>query len=132
MDQVVDPAKRYTSEQILAHPWVTGVVSDAPLIGTIGQLKAFNARRKLKAGINAVRTAVRVKMLTAAMREAKACSCVLVAPLVFFAGSSCFTCWNVDVHWQATEDSSPAEPALAMPVKNPMTAGAGAGAGSMG
>ncbi len=68
---VVDPSQRYTCAQILAHPWVTGVVSDAPLTGTIGQLKAFNARRKLKAGFNAVRTAVRVRMLTNALREAK-------------------------------------------------------------
>ncbi len=80
---VVDPAKRMTCADILAHPWVTGEVSDAPLPGTIGQLKIFNARRKLKAGFNAVRTAVRVRMLTGALREASGrvsatCMCVRV------------------------------------------------------
>ena len=69
---VVDPRKRYTTQQILAHPWVVGKVSDAPLPGTIGQLKIFNARRKLKAGMNAVRTMVRVRMMTAALVRAVA------------------------------------------------------------
>lgn len=65
---VVNPSQRYTTTQILAHPWLNAAVSDAPLTGTIGQLKMFNARRKLKAGMNAVRSAVRVKMLLNALK----------------------------------------------------------------
>lgn len=101
---VVDPSRRYTCAQILAHPWVTGVVSDAPLTGTIGQLKIFNARRKLKAGFNAVRTAVRVRMLTNALRDAKSAMV-------------------------ADEAKAAAAAAGGMPVQNPMIAGPVDGAG---
>lgn len=61
--QVVDPKRRLTTQEILAHPWFSGPVSDKPLPGTIGQLKRFNARRKLKAGFGAVRTIVHFRML---------------------------------------------------------------------
>lgn len=66
---VVDPAKRYTTSQILTHPWLLSEVSDAPLTSTLGQLKMFNARRKLRAGMNAVRSAVRVRMMLTALKS---------------------------------------------------------------
>jgi len=43
----VDPKKRLTAEQVIAHPWVTGDAPSNPL--KIDQLKKFNASRKLKA-----------------------------------------------------------------------------------
>lgn len=51
--QVVDPMQRYTAEQILAHPWVTGeaAIGDVDLTNTRDQLKRFNARRKLKVSL---------------------------------------------------------------------------------
>jgi calcium/calmodulin-dependent protein kinase I len=46
---VVDPKQRYTTQQILDHPWVSGnvAVPDAPLTGTIERIKRFNARRRV-------------------------------------------------------------------------------------
>ncbi len=70
--QVVDPSMRFTAEQTLNHQWLTGAVSDAPLTATLGALKMFNARRKLRAGMNAVRSAVRVRMLLSSLKSAAA------------------------------------------------------------
>ena len=49
--QVVEPSKRYTIQQILEHPWVSGIVSvpEVPLTGTIERIKRFNARRRVRA-----------------------------------------------------------------------------------
>ena len=45
-----DPAKRYTLEQALAHPWVRGEAAPAtPLAaGLLSSLLAFNARNKFR------------------------------------------------------------------------------------
>lgn len=69
---VVDPRHRYTCEQILAHTWITGRASDENMPGTIGQLKMFNAKRKLKATMSAVRAGVRVRMMLASLGNAAA------------------------------------------------------------
>ena len=42
------------------------------LVGAKAKLKSFNARRKLKAGMQTVRTAVRMKMLLAGVHAARA------------------------------------------------------------
>lgn len=52
----VDPKKRATSDQVLAHPWVSGdVASDVNLgDGFTNKMRAFNARRKLRKVIHMV------------------------------------------------------------------------------
>ena len=61
--QVVDPAKRFTTQQILEHAWFQADLPDTQLANTLGALKAFNARRKLKASMQAVRSAVKIRMM---------------------------------------------------------------------
>lgn len=65
----VDPNKRYTCEQVLKHPWIVGSVPNKQLTTTVTNLKEFNAKRKWKNGINAVRAGVRMKMLLSARGE---------------------------------------------------------------
>lgn len=54
----VDPAQRWSAEQLVAHPWFAD--SDVELgahditATTLSNLRKFNARRRLKAGIDAV------------------------------------------------------------------------------
>lgn len=53
----LDPARRITVDECLAHPWVARrdeVASKIHRQGTIDELKKFNARRKLKGGVRAV------------------------------------------------------------------------------
>eukprot|EP00055_Hartaetosiga_balthica_P004701 m.12778 g.12778 ORF g.12778 m.12778 type:complete len:461 (-) comp4057_c2_seq1:138-1520(-) len=52
----LDPKKRPTVDKLLANPWIasTDVPSKLHRQGTIDQLKKFNAKRKLKGGINAI------------------------------------------------------------------------------
>lgn len=46
---VKDPKKRLTAEQLLEHPWVSGVATPrVSLPNVTQQIKEFNARRKLK------------------------------------------------------------------------------------
>eukprot|EP00753_Platysulcus_tardus_P000415 PLAT10435.1.p1 GENE.PLAT10435.1~~PLAT10435.1.p1 ORF type:complete len:364 (-),score=195.57 PLAT10435.1:142-1233(-) len=53
---VVDPTERYTARQVLDHPWITGEVARTDLMSAVKQMRAFNARRKFKAGIAMART----------------------------------------------------------------------------
>ena len=69
---VTDPSRRYTAEQILQHPWTNADVAtipDRPLEKSLFQLKRFNARRRLKKAIAAVRSTVRMKILLAARMQ---------------------------------------------------------------
>ena len=69
---VTDPHKRYDCDQILKHPWMVTdatAIPDAPLAETVAQLKKFNARRRLKATLKAVRTTIRMKILLAARMQ---------------------------------------------------------------
>jgi len=69
---VVDPAKRMTSEGVLAHPWVTGSGGSADLSGAVHELKRFNARRKFKAGIMTAKLVRAMAMMTKAPKAAAA------------------------------------------------------------
>jgi calcium/calmodulin-dependent protein kinase I len=49
---VVDTAKRWNCDQLLAHPWVVSTdVSDKQLGSAMAELKKFNARRKFKGAV---------------------------------------------------------------------------------
>eukprot|EP01105_Mastigella_eilhardi_P019321 TRINITY_DN453_c0_g1_i1.p1 TRINITY_DN453_c0_g1~~TRINITY_DN453_c0_g1_i1.p1 ORF type:complete len:321 (+),score=94.41 TRINITY_DN453_c0_g1_i1:618-1580(+) len=50
---VVDPASRYTAQQIIDHPWMKGNCPNAHLTETVTALKKFNARQKWKAAMAA-------------------------------------------------------------------------------
>jgi hypothetical protein len=55
---VVDPAKRLSAREVLAHPWlVAGSASSAPLTSAAEQLRRFNARRRLKHGVRKIMAA---------------------------------------------------------------------------
>lgn len=52
---VVDPAKRYTAQEALHHPWIAGnAAPTTPMAGVIDRLIEFNAKRKLKSAILSV------------------------------------------------------------------------------
>jgi calcium/calmodulin-dependent protein kinase I len=67
---VPDPRRRLTAAQILSHPWVRGSVdvADRDLSETRAQLRKFNARRKLRAGMKTVLTTVRIQRLTQSIK----------------------------------------------------------------
>jgi len=51
----VDPKKRYTTDQVLTHPWLSGTASDRAFgSGYNKKLQQFNARRKLRQAITMV------------------------------------------------------------------------------
>eukprot|EP00056_Hartaetosiga_gracilis_P014436 m.240565 g.240565 ORF g.240565 m.240565 type:complete len:464 (-) comp15422_c0_seq1:73-1464(-) len=68
-----DPKKRPTVDALLKHPWFTSadVPSHLHRQGTIDQLKKFNAKRKLKGGINAVIGMRRIASLVSSMSSDK-------------------------------------------------------------
>lgn len=71
---VVDPDKRLSAQEILHHPWMkmdAAAIPDVDLSSSVAQLRRYQARRRLKKAINAVRVTVRTRMLFAA-RAAKA------------------------------------------------------------
>jgi len=57
----VDIDKRLTIDKVLSHPWVSGSVSNTDIKEVLGELKKFNARRKLRAGIRAAIAANKIK-----------------------------------------------------------------------
>jgi len=65
----VDVEKRLTIDGVMKHPWVSGQVSKADITPVLGELKKFNARRKLRAGIKAAIAANRLKDILERMHE---------------------------------------------------------------
>uniref|UniRef100_A0AAV1U1P8 Protein kinase domain-containing protein n=1 Tax=Peronospora matthiolae TaxID=2874970 RepID=A0AAV1U1P8_9STRA len=56
---VVNPEKRATVDQLLAHRWVTGTdVATVQLTSALEELRRFNARRKFKAAVSTVSATV--------------------------------------------------------------------------
>lgn len=72
----INPLQRYTADQALAHPWLhvdDHLMNQEHLHENVEELKRFQAARKLKAGINAVRAVTKLKTIMgslANMREA--------------------------------------------------------------
>lgn len=57
----VQPRDRYTADQCLAHPWIKGTTAKEEVMeGLLGELKSFNAKRKLKLGMDAILAVVRL------------------------------------------------------------------------
>jgi hypothetical protein len=65
----VDVKKRLTMEQVLTHEWVAGVASKDDIGGALEELKKFNARRKLRAGIKAAIAAGKMKDLAMSFKQ---------------------------------------------------------------
>lgn len=59
----VDIDKRLTIDGVLKHPWVAEGVSNTDITPVLGELKKFNARRKLRAAIKAAIAANKMKEL---------------------------------------------------------------------
>ena len=66
----VDVAKRISMEQVRAHPWVAGTAPTGDITPALGQLKLFNARRKLRAHMMAVIAANRLASISELVRGA--------------------------------------------------------------
>ena len=49
----IDPKKRLTVDDVLSHAWTNSKVSDKDITPALGELRKFNARRKLRAGAKA-------------------------------------------------------------------------------
>jgi calcium/calmodulin-dependent protein kinase I len=70
---VIDPTKRIKAPAIMEHPWIAGpITTDANLASAVQELKKFNARRKLKSAMAAVRAGVRIRMATAVLKPSPA------------------------------------------------------------
>jgi len=54
-----DTEKRLSIRQILQHPWITGTVSDEDLVNTRDNIKSFQAKKKFKGAVNAIKAANR-------------------------------------------------------------------------
>ena len=67
----VEVGKRLNMEQIKTHAWVAGVASKADITPALGQLKLFNARRKLRAHMMAIIAANRMSDLTDLAQQLK-------------------------------------------------------------
>ena len=57
----VDVSRRPDIDGILAHPWLTSQAPTVDITPALTELKKFNARRKLRAGIRAALAANRLK-----------------------------------------------------------------------
>lgn len=68
----VNPGQRMSATAALKHPWMQATANTANMVATLENLKQFNARRKWKAGITAVRAGVRIQRLREAIQEAVA------------------------------------------------------------
>lgn len=48
----VSPTKRYTAEEAMKHPWISGnTATEEKMPGVLEKMKEFNAKRKLKSGM---------------------------------------------------------------------------------
>ena len=71
---VVNPLDRLTAEQALAHPWV--VSDEAKLAGSAlqraqAELKKFQARKRFKKGVNAIKAINRMKNILGSLGKLK-------------------------------------------------------------
>ena len=64
----VDANKRLTIDGVLKHAWVADAASKADITPVLGELKKFNARRKLRAGIRAAIAANKLTDIAASIR----------------------------------------------------------------
>jgi len=64
----LDPKKRLSAEEILHHPWLASAM-DTDLMAALIELKKYNARRRFKKGIIAVRTTNFLKKLLGKKKE---------------------------------------------------------------
>lgn len=56
---VLNPAERWTAEQLLQHKWITGEdVANVQLTTALEGLRRFNARRKFKAAVSTVKATI--------------------------------------------------------------------------
>lgn len=68
----VNPAERFSFDQILAHPWMVSSEDDLlekELAAAFARLKVFDAKRKLKCAMTAVRSAVRLRAFDVKKRK---------------------------------------------------------------
>jgi hypothetical protein len=71
----VNPLKRLTATQALGHPWLhqnERQLSMSNLDQTVEELKKFQAQRRLKAGINAVKAANKLMKIISSLSNIKA------------------------------------------------------------
>ena len=70
----VDPGQRILAKDAMNHPWINSITDDElqthNLEGTLGEIKKFNARRKLKGTIKAVMAATKMKLLLLSLTKA--------------------------------------------------------------
>ena len=72
---VVDPAKRITAAEALAHPWIGRegrVLSQVDLGKNLVEFRKFNAKRKFKSGVHAVMAHNKLKNMMSAIRQGAA------------------------------------------------------------
>ena len=65
----VDHEKRLKIDQVLEHPWVVNRVENKDITNVLGELKKFNARRKLRAAIKAAIAANRLIDIADTIRQ---------------------------------------------------------------
>lgn len=64
----VDVSKRLTIDGVLSHPWVSSAASKVDITPVLGELRKFNARRKLRAGIRAAIAAGKLQDIAKTIR----------------------------------------------------------------
>ena len=69
---VVNPRERLTAEQALAHPWMRSTAAGANLQGTLDELRKFQATKRFKKGINAVKAINKMKKMMGGLNFLKA------------------------------------------------------------
>lgn len=88
----VDPAQRYTAQQVLAHPWIAGsTASTAPLGGDYNKrLMMLQARRRLKKGVQMIIGQAHIHAhMTGRMRRVRPSTSHLNSPFLCCASFAC-------------------------------------------